>query len=420
MLKVNYVLAVFLSVILFQVVVETWIEVVNMEHLKRGGGRVPPSFESFIDAAGLADITSYTLAKSRLGLAEGLVSEAVLLLMVLCGFITALERSLAAWGLPYIVSGLIFFFVPGLVLRMIELPFDYTRAFVIEERFGFNRSTLKIWVTDQLKSGLLSVVLFSLLLSLVLWTISSSPRFWWLWGSLIVSCIQLVLALLYPVFIAPLFNKFEPVRDELLAVEITKLMEENGIKVKNVLQMNAGLRSRHTNAYFTGLGKTKQIVLFDTLLESHSHDEILAVLAHEIGHFKKKHVLKQLLLFEAATWVGFYLTYLLLEWPLLTSTFGFDSPRPYIGLFLLGIFWQKAGFFLKPAAMALSRKFEREADLFAASMLKTGSPLASALKKMAADNLSNLNPHPLYVRFHYSHPPLVERTALLEETSPNV
>jgi STE24 endopeptidase len=415
MLKFNYVLAVFLAVILFQVVLETWIDVMNMKHLKREGGLVPPSFESFVDGTRLADITSYTLAKSHLGLSEGLVSEAALLLMILCGFMTALERSLTAWGIPYIISGLIFFFAPGLVLTLIELPFDYIRAFVIEEQFGFNRSTLNIWVTDQLKSGLLSVALFALLLSLVLWTIDYTPRFWWLWGSLLVSCVHLVLVLLYPVCIAPLFNRFEPVRDEPLAVRITKLVEENGIKVKNVLQMNAGLRSRHTNAYFTGLGNTKQIVLFDTLLESHSHDEILAVLAHEIGHFKKKHVVKQLLLFEAATWVGFYLTYLLLEWPLLTSTFGFDSPRPYIGLFLLGIFWQKAGFFLKPAAMALSRRFEREADLFAAGLLKTAGPLASALKKMAADNLSNLNPHPLYVRFHYSHPPLVERAALLEK-----
>ena len=223
------------------------------------------------------------------------------------------------------------------------------------------------------------------------------------------------MAILYPVLLAPLFNKFEPVRDEELAAKILAEMEKNSIRVGKILQMNAALRSRHTNAYFTGIGKTKRIVLFDTLLESHTHEEILAVLAHEAGHLKKKHVPKQLLLFAGFSLASFYATWLFIKWPLLFSTFGFNTAPVYVGLYLAWLLWGKAGFFLQPLYMAISRRYERQADLFAAQMLGSGEAMAKALKRVAADNLSNLNPHPLYVRFHYSHPPVVQRVAALEK-----
>jgi len=177
------------------------------------------------------------------------------------------------------------------------------------------------------------------------------------------------------------------------------------------MQMDAGVRSRHTNAYFTGIGKTKQIVLFDTLIESHTPEEILAVLAHEAGHYRKKHVQKQLIIFSVISLAGFYATWLFIQWPLLFHTFGFSRPLPYVGLFLAGLFWQRAGFFLQPLYLALSRRFEREADIFAVNMLGSPDAMVGAMKRLAADNLSNLNPHPLYVWFHYSHPPVVERVA---------
>ena len=196
-------------------------------------------------------------------------------------------------------------------------------------------------------------------------------------------------------------------------------MEHNGMRVKHLFQMDASLRSRHTNAYFTGLGKTKQVVLFDTLIEAHPRDEILAVLAHELGHFKGKHIIKGLFLFEVALLSGLAVTSLFLSWPPLYSAFGFVNAQPYAGLFVIGIFWQKVGFFLQPAAMALSRRFEREADRFAVRAMASSRPLAAALKRTAADNLSNLSPHPLYVRFHYSHPPLIERIERLERPEIN-
>ncbi|NLJ28847.1 MAG: M48 family metallopeptidase [Deltaproteobacteria bacterium] len=414
MLQVNYILTSFLAIYILQFIFSFWLERINLEYMKRYGSRVPLFFEGILTEEKLSQITAYTRAKTRLGLVSDLTSQAILLALILSGFMPALGNRLEDAQFHFILSGFLFFMIPGFILYLAELPFDYYHSFVVEEKFGFNRSTLVLWIMDHVKSGMISIILFALLLSAVLSVIRISPTLWWLWAFLIVSAVQLTLVVLYPILIAPIFNKFEPIQDEELSEKIKNLMEENGIKVKKILQMDAGLRSRHTNAYFTGIGKTKQIVLFDTLIESHSHEEILSVLAHEVGHFKAKHVPKQLLFFELSMLVGFYLTYRLMEWPLMYSTFGFHTSQVYAGLFIIGILWQKAGFFLQPFYTALSRRFERQADLFASSFLKTPDFLIAALKKIALDNLSNLTPHPLYVVFHYSHPPLVERIGLLE------
>jgi STE24 endopeptidase len=321
------------------------------------------------------------------------------------------------WRLPPIAAGLFFFLIPGIISWFLDLPFDYYHTFVIEEKFGFNQSSRKVWISDQLKSGILSLILLVLILSLLLGMIGLSPRCWWLWGFLALSVLQLLLTILYPILIAPLFNKFVPIQNEALGEKIKHLMETAAIPIKGIFQMDAGKRSRHTNAYFTGLGKTKRIVLYDTLIQSHPQEEVLAVLAHEAGHFKKKHILKQFLLLESAMLVFFYLAFRLIDWPLLYATFGFGGPKVYAGLMLIGILAQKAGFFLLPFSMALSRRFERQADVLAVKLLRDAQPMISGLKRLAADNLSNLFPHPLYVRFHYSHPPFLERMDSLQRIS---
>lgn len=410
-------LLVFLAVYLAQTTLRQSLEKLNRRHSRQQGNAVPASFDGFIDPARLAQISAYSDSRSLLRSVRSLTSDGLLLTIILCGFLPALERMLTAWHVPFMLAGLLFFLVPGFIQAAVELPFDYYQTFIIEERFGFNRSSLRTWLSDRLKTGLLSLVLSAVLLSLIFWTVRRSPAFWWLWGFCLVSLVQIILVLLYPVLIGPLFNKFAPIEDESLAAKINRLMVENGINVKKILQMDAATRSKHTNAYFTGFGRTKQIVLYDTLLQTHPDDEILAVLAHEAGHFRKKHVLKQFLFFSAATLAGFYLTHRLLDWPALYLAFGFETANSYVGLFLIMILWQKTGFFLLPLYMALSRRHERQADAFAATILRDPTPLARALKRMAADNLSNLAPHPLYVSFHYSHPPLVERVTGLESNA---
>lgn len=414
MTEPQLVLTVFLAVYLAQTALQQRLESLNRRFSRQQGNAVPASFEGFIDRARLEQISAYTDSRSLLRTLRSLTCDGLLLAIVLSGFLPALERLLEARHIPLLLAGLLFFLVPGLIQAVVELPFDYYQTFIIEERFGFNRSSLRTWLSDCLRTGLLSLVVSAVLLSLILSTIRLSPALWWLWGFCLVLLVQIILVLLYPVLIAPLFNKFSPIEDERLAAKINRLMAENGIRVKKILQMDAATRSKHTNAYFTGFGKTKQIVLYDTLLQTHPDDEILAVLAHEAGHFRKKHVLKQLLFFAAATLTAFYLTHRLLDWPALYLAFGFETAKSYVGLFLLMIFCQKAGYFLLPLYMALSRHHERQADAFAAVMLHDPAPLARALKRMTADNLSNLSPHPLYVAFNYSHPPLVERVRHLE------
>ncbi|MGC9194677.1 MAG: M48 family metallopeptidase [Syntrophobacteraceae bacterium] len=414
MIEVNWFLLCFLFLYLTQAGFNIWIERLNLGYSRERANRVPVGFEEFIDEAGLAKTAEYERAKSLAGLVDEIFSEAVLLVILLSGLLPLLVRWSGAMGLGLVAAGLFFFFIPGLIQYLTALPFDYYHTFVVEEKFGFNKSSLKLWVMDQIKGGVVGAVLFAALFSLLLLFMEWSPRFWWLWGFLLLSVFQLVMAIVYPVLLAPLFNKFEPVCDEELAAKIKAQMQKSGIRVKKILQMNAGIRSKHTNAYFTGIGKTKRIVLYDTLIQSHTHEEILAVLAHEVGHYKKKHVVKQLVLFTCFSFAAFYATSLFIRWPLLFSTFGFSSMPVYVGIFLAWVVWSKAGFFIQPLFMAISRRFETEADRFAQGMLGSGEAMARALKRVAADNLSNLNPHPLYVRFHYSHPPVVQRVAALE------
>ncbi len=413
----NVWLLAFLVVFLLQDVFAVWMNKLNRSHMAHWGNRVPKPFEGYIDEEKLQQITAYTLEYSRVSLTGRLVSDLALLLVILSGFLPYLAHVLTEWNTPYIVAGLLFFMAPGLLLSLVEFPFEYYVTFVVEEKYGFNRSTLKLWIMDQIKSGLISIILSAILLAVVLWIVRISPHRWWLWAFIFISAVQLLLVELYPVLIAPLFNKFTPIEDRELAEKIRALMNAGGFKVKTILQMDAGTRSRHTNAFFTGIGKAKRIVLFDTLIQSHPHDEVLGVLAHEIGHFKKKHVLKQIILLEFSMLIVFYLTYRLMEWPQLYSTFGFESAAPYVGLFFAGLVWKKLGFFLRPLYMAISRRYERQADAFSVGLLKTAEPMVRSLKRLASDNLANLTPHPLYVWFNYSHPPLAERIAILEEAA---
>jgi STE24 endopeptidase len=241
---------------------------------------------------------------------------------------------------------------------------------------------------------------------------------WWVWAWIVVGVFELVLMWLFPVIILPLFNKFDPIENKMLEDRIRTLMQRVGIRAKGIFKMDASKRSKHTNAFFVGMGRTKRIVLFDTLLASHTEEEILAVLAHEAGHWKKKHILRMLILLEILSFVSFYVTAKLLNWPLLYQTFGFQEPIAYVGLFLIGAFFSVLGYFAQPLESAVSRMFEREADDFTLELMKTAEPMRSALKRLAADNLANLNPHPLYAWFYYSHPPLAERIERLKAPTP--
>jgi STE24 endopeptidase len=414
MAKLTFLSFIFVTIYLLQLLFFIWMQRLNRTHVRRLDNHVPEPFEGLIDKEKLARINSYQSENSNLGVFRKVTMDVLLLALILTGSLTYLDSFSARFHLPYLLAGASFFITLGVILFAFEIPFDYYHTFVIEEKYGFNRSNVRTWVTDNLKGWLVGVALLVIILVPVLWTIRVFPNYWWFWAFLVVSVGQLCITVLYPILIAPLFNKFEPLKDRLLAGKVEGLIERVNMKSKGIYQMDAGRRSSHSNAYFTGLGKTKRIVLFDTLIDSQDHDEILAVLAHELGHFTLKHVRRSLIFFILATLAGFYATHLVMRWDLLYSTFNIDPAKPYLALLIIGVFWQRAGYFLRPFYMALSRRFERQADAFAAKLLHTPEPLVNALKGLATHNLANLNPHPFYVWFNYSHPPLVERVRVLE------
>jgi STE24 endopeptidase len=391
-----------------------WLDRLNRRYLERAGREVPETFDGFVDQGSLSRISDYTIDRSRLFQIQELVSDILLLGFILLGLYVILDDYGARAVSGYVWSGVIFFAAFGIIFFVVDLPFDYYETFVIEQKYGFNKSDFKTWVVDNVKSGLISMALLVALLAPLLWIVQAFPNYWWFCGFVVVAAVQLVLVVLYPIAIAPIFNKFEPLKDQTLADKVYALAKELGMKVGGIFQMDAGRRSSHSNAYFAGLGKTKRVILFDTLIESHGHDEILAVLAHEIGHYKLKHVMKSYLFAQVSMLAGLFFAFLIMNWGLFYETFGIDPSRSYLGLLIISIFGKRISFFLKPVYMSLSRNFERAADAFAVQNRHDPGPFVLALKKLATHNLANLSPHPLYVWFSYSHPPVLERINYLE------
>jgi STE24 endopeptidase len=402
----------FLVLFVGRIVCRYFLQWLNLQDLKVYGKVIPPVFQDEIDEATLAKMVDYTYDNSRLAAKEKLFEDVVelailfLLLPILVGWIVGLNMHI-------IGQSLIFFGVLAVIGGIAGLPFDIYDTFVLEKKYGFSTITWRLWITDLIKSLILSAIIMTIMVSAFMAFIYYLPASWWFWAWVFFTLFEIILLWLYPVLIAPLFNKFEPIKDEALKEKINALMDKVGLKTKGIYQVDEGKRSKHTNAYFTGIGKTKRIVLYDTLLTSHTPDEIVAVLAHEIGHWKKKHILKQLTFMIGASLILLYFVYLIVDWPLFYSAFGLSYQPVYAGLFLASLYLSAAGFFLSPIGAAIMRLYEREADRMAWELTGTAQPMIAALKRLAKDNLTNLHPHPLYVWFYYSHPPLIERIEYL-------
>jgi STE24 endopeptidase len=403
----------FLVLFVGRIVCRYFLQWLNLQDLKVYGKVIPPVFQDEIDEATLAKMVDYTYDNSRLAAKEKLFEDVVelailfLLLPILVGWIVGLNMHI-------IGQALIFFGVLAVIGGIAGLPFDIYDTFVLEKKYGFSTITWRLWITDLIKSLILSAIIMTIMVSAFMAFIYYLPASWWFWAWVFFILFEIILLWLYPVLIAPLFNKFEPIKDEALKEKINALMDKVGLKTKGIYQVDEGKRSKHTNAYFTGIGKTKRIVLYDTLLTSHTPDEIVAVLAHEIGHWKKKHILKQLTFMIGASLILLYFVYLIVDWPLFYSAFGLSYQPVYAGLFLASLYLSAAGFFLSPIGAAIMRRYEREADRMAWELTGTAQSMIAALKRLAKDNLTNLHPHPLYVWFYYSHPPLIERIEYLQ------
>jgi STE24 endopeptidase len=397
-----------------------WLRHINLRHLKQHGNNVPQGFEDAINEEKLRTSSAYSFDSSRLGLWDSLFDNAMLIIFLFGGLLATYDQFVSSLHASPIISAILFFLLLSWGSTLLGIPFDLYGTFRIEARYGFNTTTPGIWMTDFIKAQVIGAVLMSFLIAVVFWLISWSPLQWWLWVWGFMALFSLFMMFISPYVIEPLFNTYEPVTEEGLEEDIRVMMAKAGLKVGKVQQMDASRRSNHSNAYFTGIGKVKRIVLYDTLIKQMSHAEIVAVLAHEIGHWKKGHIWKRLVWAEIMALAGSWISFRLLAWPGLPGLLGLpDDLSLPSKMVVLGFVASLALFPLGPFSAWRSRCHEREADTFASDLTGKPEDLASALIKMSAENLSNLFPHPLYAGFYYSHPPVVERVYALRKKLSN-
>jgi STE24 endopeptidase len=392
---------------------EHFLQMLNLKHLAKHGAEVPQGFSPYVDGEALAQMRDYTLAHGRLQRLESLVSTAFTLLFLFGGLLNRLNSLIGAQSWSPVVSGVVFFLALVYADTLIKLPFSIYTTFSLEKRFGFSTMTPTLFVQDTVKSLLIGTLLLATLLAVLLSLITVLPAIWWLAGWLFVLLYGIFLLYLSPAVIAPLFNRFSPIADISLERRIKEIMTRAGLTVNRVFSMDGSKRSKHSNAYFTGIGRLKKIVLFDTLLANHEADEILAILAHEAGHWKKKHILKMLAVSQLLSLLGFYAAYRLTAGNFLARLFMLDIPSMHAQLLLAAFVGSLVLFPLKPLLTFISRRHEIEADDFAVQLTDMPGAMARGLMKLGRDNLANLHPHPWYAAVYYSHPPLAQRVKRL-------
>ena len=399
---------------------EAALEFLNHRHVQQHADRVPEAFAGTVDAPTYARSIQYTLAKSRFNQVATAISTLILLLVLLAQWLPWAYTSFTShWGTSPAASAA-FLVLIGIAFGLIDLPVDWYAQFRLEERFGFNTTTAGTWWLDRLKGTLLTVVLGYPLLLLVLKIVGWAGDAWWLWAWGVIVGFQFLLTLLAPVLILPLFNKFTPLPDGPLKERLLALAQRTRFQTRSLQVMDGSKRSRHSNAFFTGFGRFRKIVLFDTLIQQLDPAELEAVLAHEIGHFRKKHVPKMLAGSTLMLLAGLFTVAWLARQPWFFAAFGFPAADPAIALLLFTLLSGSVTFWFSPLLNLNSRRFEYQADAFAAEVMGEPRSLIGALRRLNTQNLSNLVPHPLYSGFHYSHPTLLERETAVLRAFPTI
>ena len=407
---------VFILFFALEFILERALAGLNVRHVKANASAVPASLQGIVDPETHRKSVAYTLARASFGHIAALENAGIALLFLFSGILPWLSAQTARLVPNELLSGAVFLLVFSFVGALIGTPLDLYNTFKIEAKFGFNTSTFGMWIMDRFKGGILATVLGVPLITGLLWLILNTGSLWWLWAALFMIAFQLLMFILYPMLIAPLFNTFMPLEDGELRRALNALAQRCAFGTSGIFVMDGSRRSAHSNAYFTGIGSARRIVLFDTLIEQLSTVELTAVLAHEIGHYKLRHIPKSMLLACGMMLGGFYALNLVLHWPPLYAAFGggmwpADSHTPLgvaQGLALCSLIAGPLTFWSGPFFNALSRKHEYEADAYASAQTDTQS-MAGALLKLSEKNLSNLTPHPLFSAYHYSHPALIER-----------
>jgi len=398
----------FILILLALATTKISLNLVNLRHVRKNLRSIPEEFRNKVDEEDMVRILNYSSAGTKVENVQFAVFNGLLILLIFGGGLNLLITKAGHFS-NYLLSGLTFFALTGAIFWLISIPFEIFTTFHIEKVFGFNKQTFSSWLKDLFKSLLITVIIGGILGSLILTLIEKSGTYWWLYSWALLLIFGIVLTSLYPILIAPLFNKFTPLDNDDLLNRIKTIGKKSGIEVEGIFKMDAGRRSSHTNAYFTGLGKSKRIVLFDTLLESMDNEEIASVTAHEAGHWKRKHLLKSMFVSALYSFAWFFAAGKLIDSNFFYEIFSVSRKIPAAGLFLMGIIWEPVNFFINPFLLAYSRRNEREADNAVMELTSETKPFREALVKLTKENLANLNPHPAYVIFNYSHPPVTER-----------
>ncbi len=390
------------------------LEGLNRAEVRRRAGALPPVLTGVMDEATFAKAAEYTLAKSRFGALEMVYEAVVLAAVVFSGLLPVLWAKFNGLALGAAWSGALFLVVTMILLGLPGLPLAWWAQFRLEARFGFNQSTLRLWLTDQVKSTLLGLAIgFPLawaLLALVGWV----GPWWWVWGFGLLFGFQLLMLVLYPKLILPLFNKLTPLAEGEARTRLLALSDSTGFRASTIEVMDGSKRSAHSNAFFTGFGRFRRIVLYDTLMTQLSQEELEAVLAHEIGHYRRGHIPQRLVTMALLQFGAFATIAWLTHAPWFNSAFGLPAGATAPTFLLFGLLGGLATFWFSPIGNWVSRKHEYEADAFAREAVGGPAPLSGALRKLSQKNLSNLTPHPLYSAVYYSHPTLVERERALQ------
>jgi STE24 endopeptidase len=394
------------------------LEWINQQHVQAHAVGVPAAFSETVTPETYAKSVAYTLAKSRFEMIELTWNAVVLATALFTGILPWFYRAFQHAAGSTVWAGGAFLMGVGVMLSITELPLEWHAQFHLEERFGFNTTTPSLWWQDRLKGLLLALALGYPLLVLILKLAGWLGAAWWFWAWVCLAVFQLVMMVLAPIVIMPLFNKFTPLPEGGLRDCLLALGERAAFRARDIQVMDGSKRSRHSNAFFTGLGRFRKIVLFDTLVQQLDPDELESVLAHEIGHYKKGHIPKMIALSLGGSLPVFYLVAVLAREPWFSSGFGFGFAAGDIvpALLLISLLAGLVTFWLSPVFHLLSRRHEYEADAYAAALIRRHQPLVTALRKLNEKNLSNLTPHPLYSGFYYSHPTLLEREAALKRS----
>jgi STE24 endopeptidase len=411
----NTVFFIIIAIIILGFLLERWLDILNLKNTKDD---LPEELKDVYDEERYKKSQTYKRTNTRFSFLTSSFSLILILLVLFLGIFSWINRLAYNWADNYILVALIFFGILMFASDLLNTPFDVYDTFVIEERFEFNKTTPKTYITDKLKGWLLGALIGGGLLALVIWFYQLTGKNFWIWAWILSSAFMIFMTMFYSNLIVPLFNKQTPLEEGDLRKAIEEFSEKVGFKLKNIYVIDGSKRSTKANAYFTGLGSKKRIVLYDTLIEDLTREEIVAVLAHEIGHYKKKHTLTGTVLSVLQTGLTLFLFSLFLNNPELSKALGVEEPNFHISIIAFGILYTPFSIIIGLIFNVFSRNNEYAADRYAVENY-AAEPLISSLKKLSRKNLSNLTPHPLYVKFHYSHPPLLERVRAMKELEKN-